>query len=188
MPTVQMQTSNTLNPTETYGSTGAKLDTNDSNVSAQQVAAQNSESGSVSLTWRNMNIYNQARTEATYTNPMMDYVDPRSNDRLNKDFKSVSNPEGLQTSIEKSVDRIKQGAISELGANKYGNISIRTLKEYNDLYPRFKVSSRPDPKTGYKTFTPYVFDLAQNTPLKENEINTFINSIAAPAIAQSMSA
>lgn len=166
-------------------STGTQMNVVDNKVTKQEADNINS---TFDFSVLNTNNYNIAQLEAALNSPQNDYVDPRSNDRFSKNFVSVSNPNKLQANIKNNIDTMVRYATSERGGNEYGNLSLRTLKDYQDLYPRFKVSSRPDPKTGYKTFTPYVFDLAQNTPLKENEINTFINSIAAPAIAQSMSA
>lgn len=183
---VQMQTSNTLNPTETYGSNGNNLNVEDNNVAEQSVVINPDFN-----VWNNSNVHNVARTEAAANNPTADYVDPSSNDRFSKKFVSVTNPVKLQQNIQNNINRMVGYATSEKGLLEFDTpngkqsidgISLQTLKQNQDLYPRFQVSSRPDPRTGFKTFTPYVFDKETNTPLNSEEFAYFVQNIAAPAI------
>jgi len=187
---IQMQTSNTLNPTETYGSTGNQFNVEDNSISEKSIVMLNQEQNDYTLSWVNNNIHNQAKSESV-RNPNNDYVDPSSNDRFSKDFVSVTNPNKLQKNITNNINTMVGYATSERGLLEFDTpngkqsiegISLQTLKQNQDLYPRFQVSSRPDPRTGFKTFTPYVFDKETNTPLNKEEFAYFVQNIAAPAI------
>ena len=83
------------------GNTAQNLNVEDTNVTASEIAEDNSNP----IYWLDSK-RNEVRTEAARQTQDYDYVDPSSHDRMSKKYSSTANPVKLQGNIQKNVERL----------------------------------------------------------------------------------
>jgi len=86
---------------------------------------------------------------------------------------SVKNELILNQGINSSVQRIVDGAKAYKIPQKDKKYSIETYKKYNYLYPKFFVSSMPNPATNNRTFVLQVNHVETGYALNDDALSKF---------------